>query len=926
MNKSYFLVVLFFPLLATAWEAAPTSLLPSGPEPETDPEFSWEPLPQAVQYRINVRNAANRPVFNGWFTAREAACADEGSLCRVRTGSEFAGASYRWRVIAKDAQQQKSNWSEWQVFFPGQDSAPNPPLSPTTVAPENTVQSNQPEFSWRPVEQGTRYRLKVVDDRNRRVLNRWRTAAALGCSDGISDCRLPSPTLFEAGQYRWKVLARNSLTGQNSDWSDWVSFEVPTPAQLGSGLDSRPQNLSCSLPESPARVSEVAAERVYAQLPVSKAVAMVSSPLTASAQQRWFVLEQDGEIIAFDPADPGPAASEVFLDIRDRALNDTGETGLLGLAFHPEFPDENRAFVFYTNRVNGQYESYLSEFLSRDGGQTLDPDSERNILTITGHASHNHKAGTVGFGPDGYLYLSLGDGGSPQESQNPFSLFGSLVRIDVDNGDPYAIPPDNPFADGVDGAPEVYAYGFRNPWRWSFDPQGFIWLTDVGLSSWEEINIVSPGANYGWPILEGPDCRLQEDCDSEGLTPPLFAYPHDETGGFVVVGGFVYRGQAFPELQGKFVFADGSDRVWALFYDEVGEPESELLVDGGLVGSIIHSMFEGEDGELYLVKAGPIYRLEPSENPAPPDFPQLLSETGCVDPLDPTQVVEGAIPYGINTPFWTDGADKSRWMALPPDGTIETGEDGDLHFPIGTVFIKEFSLNGRRIETRLLARHDDGEWGGYTYVWNESETEAELLDPAGRDIDIDGQNYTLPSRQQCLFCHSEAAGRSLGLQIQQQNAEFVYPSTGRSANQLKTWELIGLFNQPLPAHPDDLPAFPSIHDHSVSFSERARAYLHSNCSSCHRPGGPGRGPADFRFQPLATMNICDVEPEVWDLGIENAKLLAPGDPARSVIAIRAGSTEGGIAMPPIGKNRVDIDAVAVIEEYIASLESCPPAD
>jgi glucose/arabinose dehydrogenase len=157
------------------------------------------------------------------------------------------------------------------------------------------------------------------------------------------------------------------------------------------------------------------------------------------------------------------------------------------------------------------------------------------LLTIRGHASHNHKGGTVAFGPDGYLYLGLGDGGTPAESQNPFSLFGSLIRIDVDHGAPYAIPPDNPFADGLEGAPEVYAYGFRNPWRWSFDPDGFIWLTDVGLSSWEEINIVQPGANYGWPILEGPDCRLEVNCNTEGLTPPLYAYPHDATGGYVVV-------------------------------------------------------------------------------------------------------------------------------------------------------------------------------------------------------------------------------------------------------------------------------------------------------------------------------------------------------------------------------------------------------
>ncbi|HKJ17784.1 MAG TPA: PQQ-dependent sugar dehydrogenase, partial [Xanthomonadales bacterium] len=613
------------------------------------------------------------------------------------------------------------------------------------------------------------------------------------------------------------------------------------------------------------------------------------------------------------------------LDISDRTLNDTGETGLLGLAFHPEFPENNKAYVFYTNKINGEYESYLSEFISTDDGVTLDAASERNILTLTGHSTHNHKAGTVAFGPDGYLYLSLGDGGTPLESQNTFSLFGTLIRIDVDDGNPYAIPPDNPFSDGINGAPEIYAYGFRNPWRWTFDSLGRIWLTDVGLSSWEEINLVQPGANYGWPILEGLDCRLQADCSDEGLTPPLYAYPHDNTGGFVVVGGFVYRGQEFPELQGRFIYADGTDRVWALLLDDQGQPDPELLIDGGLQGSIIHSMFEDESGELYLVKGGPIYRLTAADDPLQSDFPATLSETGCVDPLDPTRVTQGAIPYRVNTAFWTDGAAKSRWLALPDGESIEVGEDGDFHFPIGTVLIKEFRVDDRRIETRLFTRHDDGNWAGYTYAWNDEETEAELVGPDGMELDLDGQPYLLPSRSQCLFCHSEAAGRSLGLEIQQQNGEFHYPSTGRSANQLTTLELIGALDMTLGADPEDLPAFPSIDDHSVSFSERARAYLHTNCSSCHRPGGPGRGPADMRFQPLEYMNICDVMPAVSDLGIEDARLLAPGHPERSIIAVRAGAL-GGIAMPPVGKNRVDVNAVAVIEEFIAELESCYSGD
>lgn len=863
-------------------------------------------------------------MYNRWFTATEAGCGASQETCRVITGFDFQPATYRWRVIARDQTNVKSSWSQWQVFFPGQSVAPEAPLPPIADEPNGETNNNRPVFNWPPVFDASSYRLKVVDDRDRRVLNRWRSAAKLGCSDGLSDCRLEAPNTMAPGSYRWKVLARNTLIRQNSDWSEWQSFEVPTTAELGSGLDERPTNLSCTLPNPPPRVSPVEAIRVYSGLPIRKAVILVSSPPGVTTNRRWFVVQQEGTVVSFDPQIPNTTELEQFLDISDRVLADTGETGLLGMAFHPLYPAENKAYLFYTNKVAGEYESYLSEFLTFDDGATLDETSERRLLTIRGHASHNHKGGTVAFGPDGYLYLGLGDGGTPAESQNPFSLFGSLIRIDVDHGAPYAIPPDNPFADGLEGAPEVYAYGFRNPWRWSFDPDGFIWLTDVGLSSWEEINIVQPGANYGWPILEGPDCRLEVNCNTEGLTPPLYAYPHDATGGYVVVGGFVYQGEDFPELQGKFIYADGSDRVWALLFDAEGQPEPELLIDGGLSGSIIHSMFEDENGELYLVKAGPIYRLAPPENQAPTEFPETLSATGCVNPDQPTEVAQGVIPYGVNMAFWTDGAAKSRWMALPDGGKIEVDDDGDFDFPIGSVLIKEFSLQGKRVETRIFARHEDGDWAGYTYLWNEEETDAQLAGPNGMQLYIGGQPYTIPSRNNCLTCHSEAAGRSLGLEISQLNGDFHYPSTGRDANQLTTLEVTGLLEKTLPEHPDDLPAFPSIHDDGASFSERSRAYLHSNCSGCHRPGGPGRGPADFRFQPLEDMNICDIAPQVSDLGIENARLLAPGAPERSIIAIQLGSV-GGSAMPPIGKNRVDIDAAAVLEEYIATLESCPPA-
>jgi uncharacterized repeat protein (TIGR03806 family) len=915
------IAVLFWALASPllALDGAPVSMAPAGPVADIDPEFTWESVPGAAYYRINVRNAANAVVFNRWFSSAETSCADGESQCRVRTGMTWLSASYRWKVIAKDELRSLSDWSSWLIFFPDQDSIPGPPAAPEPAEPSGMANSSRPVFSWPPADDVSRYRIQLKDAENKVVFDRWREAVAVGCSDGRSMCSLPSPKTLTEGVFRWKLLGKNKLSGKRSAWSEWLTFEMPAASELGSGLDIRPENKSCRLPLPPPRTSGVTTNRVFRNLPINDTVILLSSP----HDTRWFSIEKGGRVFSFDAANPDVSTLETVLDITDRVTDDTSETGLLGMAFHPLFPSQNTAYLFYTNLVDGQYQSHLVEFSSPDGGNTLDPDSERHLLTLTGHRNHNHKGGTLAFGPDGYLYLGLGDGGNAAESQNTFSLFGTLLRIDVDGGEPYAIPPDNPFANGLQGAPEVYAYGFRNPWRWSIDPEtSLIWLTDVGLSSWEEINIVDPGNNYGWPILEGPDCRLELNCSTDGLTPPVHAYAHDANGGIVVVGGFVYRGLAMPELRDTFIYADGTDRVWALFFDDLGNPDPELLIDGGLAGSFIRSMFQDEDGELYLVKGGLIYQLIPSAGSEQlNEFPATLSATGCVDPASPTVMTEGVIPYDINSAYWTDGAAKARWMALPDRTTIELDEDGNFLFPPGTVLIKEFSLFGKRVETRLFARHDNGDWAGYSYAWNEDETAADLVPAMGRQIEVSDQNYTIPSRSQCMACHTEAAGRALGPEVRQLNRELTYPATGRTANQLTTLDVTGLLDQPLADVPENLEALAAIDDTSASFTDRALSYLHSNCSSCHRPDGGGRGPADLRYQPLEQMNICDVAPEVSDLGIDDARLLAPGDPQRSIISVRLGLLGPG-AMPPIGKNLVDIDAAAVVEEFIASVSEC----
>ncbi|OGO52775.1 MAG: hypothetical protein A2148_05160 [Chloroflexi bacterium RBG_16_68_14] len=300
----------------------------------------------------------------------------------------------------------------------------------------------------------------------------------------------------------------------------------------------------------------------------------------------------------------GDSPPVMFGDISDHLVLDPGlEEGLLGLAFSPGFESDGRVFLYYTAGVPGNRRSVISRFLVRDG--TLDPATEQVVLEVP-QPYRIHNGGQIAFGPDGYLYVGLGDGGASSDTgQDLSTLLGSILRLDV-SGDGYEIPPDNPFI-GVSGArPEIYAYGLRNPWRFNFDSEtGDLWAADVGADTWEETARIVAGGNYGWDILEGFECFESFDCDAEGLLLPRSVYGHDA--GCSVTGGYVYRGSALPELVGWYVYGDFcSGNVWAV--DTADETPPVLLAKTGFP---IASWGELPDGELVAVTfANAIYRLE----------------------------------------------------------------------------------------------------------------------------------------------------------------------------------------------------------------------------------------------------------------------------------------------------------------------------
>lgn len=358
--------------------------------------------------------------------------------------------------------------------------------------------------------------------------------------------------------------------------------------------------------------SQVSVVEAFPNLTFTRPVDIVSPP---DGSDRLFVVCQDGEIYVF-PNDSTITEKSLFFSLKDSVSRYGEEDGLLGLAFHPDFKDNGYFYVSYN--PTGSPRSIIARYTVGSDPDLADQSTKEIILQFA-QTQRNHNGGNIAFGPDGYLYAGFGDGGGEQtanryNSQDLKTLLGNLLRIDVNNTSSYgnySIPEDNPFA-GNDSSyrEEIYAYGFRNPWRWSFDPvTTWLWVGDVGQNTWEEVDIIQKGGNYGWPIMEGKHCFPpgSDNCDDTGLIYPIWDYNHDW--GSAITGGYVYRGSKVPDLYGKYVYGDyGSGLVWTIDYDGVNDPDNQLLLSSE---KLISSFGTDQNNELYFcdLGGGKIYKF-----------------------------------------------------------------------------------------------------------------------------------------------------------------------------------------------------------------------------------------------------------------------------------------------------------------------------
>ncbi len=682
-------------------------------------------------------------------------------------------------------------------------------------------------------------------------------------------------------------------------------------------------------------------ERLFPELTFDKPLDLEPIPGT----KRLVVVEQSGRLWSFEPESVG-GGSEVFgeLSAFDAEINLA-----YGIAFHPRFAENRLVFIRAGRNKRAQKNleegSVILRFRVTD--ETVPKLDLGSGTVIFSWLAGGHEGGNLRFGPDGMLYLTTGDGDAPDPpdsfvtGQNITDVLSSILRIDVDHpeeGKPYGIPRDNPFLQIPKARGEVWAYGLRNPWRLTFNSNsGDLFVGEVGWELWESIVRVERGGNYGWSITEAGKQDVRTD-RLRGPTPilkPLVTHSHEEAAS--ITGGVFYYGKKFADLAGAYVYGDWQmGTIWGL--ETSG---NQVLKHRELCRSSLMPVGFGVDheGEMILLdySGGGLWGLKrnPLQGASSP-FPVRLSETGLFKNTQWQTPSPGVRLYQINAERWADYATSERWVAFPEKTgsrmvTQSRGAvlQGNWELPAGGVLAKTYSLEmergnpktQRRIETQVL--HFDGNLCGlYTYRWNAEQTDAELVPPQGAEAVFTVRNAEAPggeirqrwrflSRSECARCHTMWTGFAGGFNKYQLDV-VTASAPGRQADELSGLGFI----------PDEK-VLPNPHGTSGTLEARARAYLHANCGSCHRTNGGGVVPSLMNIEmSLKDARLIESNPVQGDLGLPDARVIAKGDPERSVLLFRM-TTAGRGHMPYAGSSLVDERGVRLIRDWITSLKPNP---
>jgi len=771
-------------------------------------------------------------------------------------------------------------------------------------------------------------------------------------------------------------------------FEDYATLKFTGPEKGASrphGIEKLTPLTTSTVVGSPDPPPPFRAQRVYPKLKLNFPICVRNQP---GSDRIWLIDEQASygpTRIARFQDDPNVAEIETLMNLKDVAYD---------ICFHPKFAENGYVYIGSNGpHPLGKKHTRVTRYVvDRKAPYKFDPKSATEIISWE---SDGHNGGAITFGHDGMMYVTSGDGTSDSDTnvagQRMDLLLSKVLRLDVDHPEPnktYSVPKDNPFVNLKNSRPETWAVGLRNPWRMTTDAQtGHIWVGQNGQDLWEQAYLVKKGENYGWSVMEGSHpFYLNRQLAPVPLVLPTIEHHHSEFRS--LTGGIVYYGQKFPELQGAYLYGDYSTgQIWAMKHDGTKPLWHKELADSHLQvtsfavdsrGEILITHHHGQD-------KGGIYTLEPTPTDLPPTkFPRKLSDSGLFKSVKGHAMMPALIPYSVNAALWSDGAYKERWLGLPGDDphfNLAPNRGWDL--PEQTVIVKSFALemeagnpaSRKWIETRFLTKQD-GEWYGYTYLWNDEQTEGELIAAKGLDRDYtihvpksaehpDGtkvQKWHYPSRAECMVCHSRAANWVLGLTELQMNNEHDY--NGVRDQQLRVLEHLGVLRvnwaedarntlrdelkakglkdkdldealqkqtatrdqrQPkttpmLSFNPENYKKLVDPYDAKQDLNQRARSYLHANCAQCHIEAGGGNAQMDLEFlTDKDKTKLFDVKPVHNTYGLPDAKLIAPGHPERSVLLLRM-SHRGAGHMPPLATNEVDARAVELLREWIGGMK------